>query len=229
MSEDVSETQTSLLPDSDLDDIARQLEFEPFTENVRNELRIAARRYALDQKIFGNYESYRKSVSADYKPLKLKVSEFRRLLERPEYVDLSSDLYFASLHKNETAPETDFPEITDFERTRGEPYLLELKRLLSLLEDATDLVLEHSAIPKGRKADNPLLSLVRRLAYVWTELLKQKFSIDYHKGSGLTPAFQFVRFAIQRVVPDVREIEIVTAMRSVVKELNLTAPDSSQE
>jgi|TARA_R100001198_G_C5199189_1_gene188860 hypothetical protein len=229
MPEDVSENQTSLLPDSDLDDIARQFEFEPFTEHVRNELRVVARRYVLDQKIFGNYESYRKSVGADYKPLNQKVSEFRGLLERPEYVDLASDLYLASLHKNEPAPETDFPEITDFERTRGEPYLLELKRLLSLLEDATDLVLEHSAIPKGRKADNPLLSLVRRLAYVWTELLKQKFTIDYHKGSGLTPAFQFVSLVGQKIIPDVREEQIVTAMRSIVKELNREAPDSSQE
>lgn len=229
MSEDASETQASLLPDSDLDDIARQLEFEPFVQNVRNELRVAARRYALDQKIFGNYESYRKSVSADYKPLKQKLSEFRAFLERREYVDLASDLYLAALHRSEPAPETDFPEITDFERTRGEPYLLELKRLLSLLEDATDIALNNSAVPKGRKPDYPLLGLVRRLSYVWIELLKQKFSIDYHKGSGLTPTFQFVKLIVQRIIPDIRETEIVTAMRTIVSELNLKAPDPSQE
>ncbi|MAN45351.1 MAG: hypothetical protein GYB49_16165 [Alphaproteobacteria bacterium] len=229
MSEDASETQASLLPDSDLDDIARQLEFEPFVQNVRNELRVAARRYALDQKIFGNYESYRKSVSADYKPLKQKLFEFRAFLERREYVDLASDLYLAALHRSEPAPETDFPEITDFERTRGEPYLLELKRLLSLLEDATDIALNNSAVPKGRKPDYPLLGLVRRLSYVWIELLKQKFSIDYHKGSGLTPTFQFVKLIVQRIIPDIRETEIVTAMRTIVSELNLKAPDPSQE
>ena len=82
---------------------------------------------------------------------------------------------------------------------------------------------------KGRKADNPLLSLVRRLAYVWTELLKQKFTIDYHKGSGLTPTFQFVKLIVQRIIPDIRETEIVTAMRTIVSELNLKAPDPSQE
>ena len=167
--------------------------------------------------------------SKGYKQLKKKVSDFRAFLERPEYVDLASDLYLAALHKNEPAPETDFSEITDFERTRGEPYLLELRRLLSLLEHATELALDNSTVPKGRKPDYPLLGLIRRLAYVWAELLKQKFSIDYHKGSGLTPAFQFVSLVVQKIVPDVREEQIVTAMRSIVKELNREAPDSSQE
>lgn len=234
MSEEASEHQSLqesdiVLSDSALDDIADQLGLEPFAEGVRYELRIAVRRYALGQNIFGSYESDLKSIGADYKALKKKVSDFRTFLAQPEYIDIASDLYLASLHRNEPAPETHFPEITDFERTRGEPYLLELKRLLSLLEDATDLALAHSAIPKGRKADNPLLSLVRRLAFVWTELLKQKFSIDYHKGSGLTPAFAFVSLFVCRIVPDVREEQIVTAMRKIVSELNLKAPDLSQE
>lgn len=234
MSKDRSEFQPSqeaetVLSASALDDIADQLGLEPFAEGVCNELRIAVRRYALDQKIFGTYEDELKSVGADYKALRKKVSEFQAFLELPEYSDLASDLYLAALHKNEPAPETDFPEITDFKRTRGEPYLLELKRLLSVLEDATDIALDNSAVPKGRKPDYPLVSLVRRLAYAWTELLKQKFSIDYHKGSGLTPAFQFLSLIVRRVIPDIRETEIVTAMRTIVSELNLKAPDPSQE
>ena len=234
MSEKSSERQPSqepevILSDSVLDDIADQLGLEPFAEGVCNELRIAVRRYILDQKVFGTYEDELKSVGADYKELKKKVSDFRTFLEQPEYSDLASDLYLAALHRSEPAPETNFPEITDFERTRGEPYLLELKRLLSLLEDATDIALNNSAVPKGRKPDYPLLGLVRRLSYVWIELLKQKFSIDYHKGSGLTPTFQFVKLIVQRIIPDIRETEIVTAMRTIVSELNLKAPDPSQE
>jgi hypothetical protein len=222
------ETEAAL-SDSVLADIADRLGLESFAEDIRNELRIAGRRYALDQKVFSTYESDLKSVGADYKALKKTVSDFRVFLEQPECSDLASDLYLAALHRNEPAPEADFPEITDFERTRGEPYLLELKRLLSLLEDAADLAVDYSAVSKGRKPDYPLLGLVRRLAYVWTELLKQKFSIDYHKGSGLTPAFQFVSLIVRRVIPDIRETEIVTAMRTIVSELNLKAPDPSQE
>ena len=234
MSEETSEHRSlpepeNILSDSVLDDIADQLGIEPVAKDVRDELRIAVRRYASDQTVFGSYEDELKSVGADYKALKKKVSDFRAFLEQPEYSDLSSDLYLAALHKNEPAPETDFPEIMDFERTRGESYLLELKRLLSLLEDAADIAMDNSVVPKGRKPDYPLLGLVRRLAYVWTELLKQKFSIDYHKGSGLTPAFQFVSLIVRRVIPDVRETAIVTAMRTIVSELNLKAPDPSQE
>ncbi|MEZ5997544.1 MAG: hypothetical protein R3B98_02490 [Hyphomonas sp.] len=234
MSEEASEHQPLPEPESDLsdsalDDIADQLGLEPFAEGFCNELRIAVRRYALDQKIFGTYEGELKSVGTDYKALKKKVADFRAFLDQPEYGDLASDLYLAALHRNEPAPETDFPETTDFERTRGEPYFLELKRLLSLLEDATDLALDNSTVPKGRKPDYPLLGLVRRLAFIWTELLKQKFSIDYHKGSGLTPAFQFVSLVVRKAVPDIREAEIVTAMRTIVSELNLKGPDPSQE
>ena len=234
MSKDRSEFQPSQEPETDfsdsaLGDIADKLGMKPFAEDVCNELRVAVRRYALDQKIFGTYESELKSVGADYKALKKKVSEFRTFLEQPEYSDLTSDLYLAALHRDEPAPETDFSEITDFERMRGKPYLFELKRLLSLLEDATDIASDYSAVPKGRKPDYPLLGLVRRLAYVWTDLLKQKFSIDYHKGSGLTSAFQFVSLVVRGVVPDIRETEIVTAMRTIVSELNLKAADPSQE
>lgn len=191
-----SQEPESVLSDSVLDDIADKLGVELFSIDVRDELRVVVRRHALDQKIFGTHEDELKSVGADYKALKQKVSEFRVFLDQPEFIDLASDLYLAALHKNEPIPKTGFPEISDLARTRGEPYLLELKRLMSLLEDATDIALEKSAVPKGRKPDYPLLGLIRRLAYVWTELLKQKFSIDYHKGSGLTPAFQFVSLVV---------------------------------
>lgn len=234
MSNDVSDNQAQLapeavLPDTVFNDIAEQLGLEPFSDDVRSDLRSTVRRYSFYKHIFGFYETDLKSSAANYKPLKKEVSEFRAFLEQQDQDNLVFDLHFAALHRNEPAPDTRFPKITEFEKTNGTPYLFELKRLLSLLEYATDLALEKSTIPKGRKPDYPLASLVRRLAYVWTELLDQKFSIDYHKGSGLTPAFEFVYLIVQRIVPDVRETEIVTAMRTIVAELNLKGPNPSQE
>lgn len=231
MSEDVPDTQATLKPDdvladSVVDDVADQLGLEPFSETVRKELRAVTKRYAFDLKIFGTHETNLKSVGADYKALQKKVSEFRAFLEKPEYVDLESDLHWAALHKNEPAPETVFPEISEFEKTRGKSYMLELKRLLLLLESATDLAVEKSALPKGRKPKVVTLNLVRRLAYVWTEQIKQKFSIDYHEGSGLTPAFQFVSLIVHKLIPEVTQTEIVTAMRTVVAESNQTGPNS---
>lgn len=234
MSEDVTETKVPLdpetvLPDTVLDDIASQLGLKPLSEDVREELHIVVRRYTFDLKIFGSYKPELRSVTADYKPLKKKVSAFRDFLEQAECSDLASDLYLSAFYNNEPAPETEFPEITDFERTNGTPYLLELKRLLYLLEDATDMALEKLALPEGREPDYPLVGLVRRLAYIWEELLDKKFTIDYHKGSGLTPAFEFVSLLVPKIVPTVREQDIVNAMRTIVAELNKKAPNSSQE
>ncbi|RAN36441.1 hypothetical protein [Hyphomonas pacifica] len=234
MSNDVSDNLAPLDPeivlsDTVLDGIAEQLGFEPFSDTVRKDLRSTVRRYSFYQHIFGSHEADRKAATADYKSFKETVSEFRTFLEQQDQDDLVSDLNFAALHRNASVPQTDFPEITDFEKTNGTPYLLELKRLLSLLEYATELALEKSAVPRGRKPNHTLESLVRRLAYVWEELLDQKFTIDYHKGSGLTPAFEFVRLVVERIIPDISETEIVTAMRTIVAERNLTAPDSSQE
>lgn len=234
MSSEVTDNQAHLdpeavLPDTVLNDVAEHLGLEPFSEDVRGDLRSTVRRYSFYKHIFGSYEADLKSSAANYKPLKKEVSEFRSFLEQRDQDNLVSDLHFAALHRNEAAPDTRFPEITEFEKTNGTLYLLELKRLLSLLEYAADLALEKSTVPKGRKPDYTLVSMVRRLAYVWTDLLGQKFSIDYHKGSGLTPAFEFVRLIVERLVPDIRETEIVTAMRTIVSELNMKAPNPSQE
>ncbi|KCZ62142.1 hypothetical protein L53_12920 [Hyphomonas sp. L-53-1-40] len=234
MSNDVSDNIAPLdpetvLPDAVLDDIAEQLGLQPFSDNVRKDLRSTVRRYSFYQRIFGSHEANRKAATADYKSFKETVSEFCAFLEQQDQDNLASDLHFAALHRNAPLPETNFPEIADFEKTNGTPYLLELKRLLSLLEYATDLGLEKSAVPRGRKPNHTLESLVRRLAYVWEELLDQKFTIDYHKGSGLTPAFEFVRLVLERIIPDIGETEIVTAMRTIVSKLNQKAPNPSQE
>ena len=60
MSKDRSEFQPSQEPETDfsdsaLGDIADKLGMKPFAEDVCNELRVAVRRYALDQKIFGAF------------------------------------------------------------------------------------------------------------------------------------------------------------------------------
>lgn len=234
MSNDVSDNLAPLdpeivLPDSVLDDIAEQLGLQPFLDDVRKDLRSTVRRYSFYQRMFGSHEADRKAATADYKSLKEIASEFRTFLEQQDQDNLVSGLHFAALHKNAPVPQTNFPEITDFEKTNGTPYLLELKRLLALLEYATDLALEKSTVPKGRKRNQPLESLVRRLAYVWEQLLDQKFTIDYHKGSGLTPDFEFVSLVVERIIPEVGETEIVTAMRTIVSELNLKAPNPSRE
>lgn len=234
MSNNISDNQASLDPetvlsDAVLRDIAEQLELKPFSEDTRKEFYIAVKRYSFDQKVFGAYKAELKSAAAAYDPLKEKVAELRALLEQPEYSDLAFDLHMAAIHRNEPVPQTGFSEITDLEKTNGTPYLLELKRLLSLLEDAADTALERLSVPGGRKRNKPLVSLVRRLAYIWTKLLEQEFKLDHHKGSGTTASFVFVSLIVQKIIPDVEDTPIVTAMRTVQKELNLKAPNSSQK
>lgn len=234
MSKDAPDNQVpvdpvTILPDTVLDNIAEQLGLKPFSEDTRKELHSAVKRYTFDQKVFGAYEPELKSAAADYEPLKEKVAQLRTLLEQPEYSELAFDLNMAALHRNEPVPQTDFPEITDIEKTNGMPYLLELKRLLSLLEDATDNALERLSVPKGRKRNYPLEGLVRRLAEIWINCLGQEFKLDHHKGSGTTAAFVFVRLVVEKIIPDIEDTPIVTAMRTIKKELNGKLPNPSQK
>lgn len=196
-----------------------QIDLEPSV--LIDELKSVARRYALDQRIFSDQTTER-YLRANYQKLRAETKRFRALLLASEYEDLETDLYWAAYHKIEPESDTDIPVI---DRAKGKPgshYLAELEHLLALVESATELAITRFSPVKGRKRNYPLENLVRRLAYLWSDMLNRKFSVDYHQGAGLTEAFAFVSFFIAELdtttTETETETEIVTAMRTVVKE-----------
>ena len=61
-----------------------------------------------------------------------------------------------------------------------------------------------------------LQNLVIHAADFWELDLKRRFRIDYRKGAGLTPGFDFVK-ALLKPIDDVTDKQIITAMRTVIK------------
>lgn len=55
---------------------------------------------------------------------------------------------------------------------------------------------------------------------LWTYELRRPFTLDYHKGSGTSPAFQFVKDMIARA-HEATESEIISAMRYVIAKTGL--------
>ncbi len=192
-----------------------QIDLDPSV--LIDELKSITRRYALDQRIFSSQTS-EQTLRTNYQKLKSETKRLRQLLLAPEYEDLETDLYWAAHHKIEPQSDTGIPVVGHAHPKLGSHYLAELENLLALLESAAEIGIERFSPVRGRKRNYVLENLVRRLAHVWSDMLNRKFSVDYHQGAGITEASEFVSFVIAELNTATSETEIITAMRTVIKE-----------
>lgn len=198
-------------------EISTRFEIALETSTLVDELKQIVRRYAVDLRVF-NDEATERTVRSNYQTLKSEVERFRALLSAPEYEDLETDIYWAARHKIAPVSDASIPVIGHAQGKPGSSYLVELENLLELLDAAADLGAARFAPVRGRKRKYALETLVRRLAYVWADMLGRQFTVDYHQGSGLTEAFAFVSLVIAEMDSAITEIEIITAMRTIIKE-----------
>jgi hypothetical protein len=91
-----------------------------------------------------------------------------------------------------------------------------LQRLLQLLKAAAEPRVQDLGSPRGRRKNIALANLVIHAADFWEMDLKRRFRIDYHKGAGLTPGFDFVK-ALLKPIDHVTDRQIITAMRTEIK------------
>ncbi|MCH9751436.1 MAG: hypothetical protein K0U61_04385 [Alphaproteobacteria bacterium] len=200
-----------------------QFAFESGDERIIRELRALFRRYPLDKRVL-NDNSDEQEFRKRYQTLKLETERFRALLSSSEYEDLESDLSIAALHKNGGAADPDIPVIGGAEGRKGSAYLADLHYLLSLLLVAAESGSERFAPVKGRKRNFALENTVRRIAYIWSDEIKRPFTLDYHQGSGLTPAHEFVKTIFAKLDPEITENDVKTSMRRIVAERNSAEP-----
>nr|WP_070960639.1 hypothetical protein [Hyphomonas sp. Mor2] len=198
--------------------LCKQFAFVP-DERVLRELTALLRRYPLDKRVL-NDDSKDQALRKRYQSLKAETERFRALFSSAEYEDLETDLYFAALHENDRDANPDIPVIGGSEGRIGSAYLADLDYLLSLLLVAADMGSERFAPAKGRKRNFALENTVRRIAYFWSDTLNRRFTLDYHEGSGLTPAHNFVKTIFAKLDPEISENELVTVMRRIVSERN---------
>ena len=90
---------------------------------------------------------------------------------------------------------------------------------LNLLRNRIETQLNQSKLKPGRPRKEGLQIFASYMRLIWVDILERPFTLDYHKGSGTTPAFEFVRDMAAPLV-SVTDTEIVGAMRYVIAENN---------
>ncbi len=217
--------------DEFLSELTAKFNFDEPAPKMAQEIRVIGWRYLADTAIDNDDGAMRANSRKEYRALKKRIANFAELLARPEYADISSDLYFAALRLGAVPPQTEFPQLSEFEKTRGAPYLAELNRLLTLLDAAADDGIKCFSPPKGRKKKYAVENFARRAAYIWTDMLGRPFKLDYHRGAGLTPAFDFVKALLNRLDAGVADAAIITGMRATIpqnRELELSTRKNSR-
>lgn len=200
-----------------LSEIGEKFHFDARDPKFAGEIRGIGRRYFADIANF-NDDGSRDERRAGYKALKKQIGKFSELLARPEYADIASDLHFAAWRLGEPPPQTEFPQLSKFEKTRGAPYLAEFQRLLNLLDDAAADGIKCFSPQRGRRRNYPVENFARRAAYIWADMLGRPYKLDYHAGAVITPAGDFVCTLLKRLDPEIPEKAIITAMRLIVAE-----------
>jgi len=211
--------------------LGAEFNFDALAPKMASEIRVVGWRYLVEQAIDNDDGAMRRQARKEYQALKKQINDFAELLLRPEYADIASDMYFAALRLREPPPKTHIPQLTEFEKTRGAPYLAELVRLLRLLDAAAEDGIKCFSPPKGRKKKYAVENFARRAAYIWTLMLGRPFTIDYHEGAGLTRAFEFVKALLGRIGASVADTAIITGMRATIaqnREFELPKPNSSE-
>jgi hypothetical protein len=119
-----------------------------------------------------------------------------------------------ALRLAEPIPTTKFGGLGTHAQTQsGEPYFLELIRLLELLEKSALEQSNNFRERPGPKINLGLEFLVRRVADLFLTILNRPFSVDHHKPIAASEAFDFIS-ALVAPLDDVSDTEIMTAIRT---------------
>ncbi|MEH6476821.1 MAG: hypothetical protein V7727_14110 [Sneathiella sp.] len=96
---------------------------------------------------------------------------------------------------------------------RNEEEVLDIS--LSVFRGVLQSKLENLNNKGGRPRNKGLQGFTEYMWMLWTIKLGRPFTLDYHKGSGTSPAFQFVKDMIAPAY-EATETEIISAMRYVI-------------
>lgn len=128
-------------------------------------------------------------------------------------------MYRSARRLREPPPSTPFPHLTDHQKLRGEPYYFELLRLLHLLDHSLSEDIRRARPRRGPKRNEALEAAIGTLVGFWVYEAKEKFTLDYHQGTGTTKAFHFCKTFIG-LFDDVPDTKIITVMRAEISMLD---------
>lgn len=202
-----------------LSNLAEQFQFSAADKDAQKKLVRIAFQYIYGRRCEDEPERYLKPLKKEYERLLKSVCKFRDHLThfRADTQDITYEILHAAQILDEPKPETDFPGLTEHDKERGEPYYLELLRLLKILEYGIDWQIDLLSSKGGRPKNNAGLSFTMpRIADFWIEKVGGRFTVDYHKGSGISDAFSFCKCLIEPL-DNVPDTQIVTAMREEIR------------
>jgi hypothetical protein len=220
---ETNKAKPGTIPDAFLRVLGDRFGFEAFRPDLRQELDYIARRYKRDLGLFDAAED-QKAERLRYGVLREQIETVQQILASPEYADFGSEIY---LTLRTALPDTQVSGLSQLpvpNGAAGEHILQLLERLLQLSAVTAANVEQRNAPAKGRKPDYALECLVRNIAYLWKDILQRPFRLDYHKGSVLTEAAEFVIAVAGFVAPDVPQTRLIITMRTIIREQNLVPP-----
>jgi hypothetical protein len=195
--------------------LGRKFKFDARRPDLAEDLRDMAMRYLVARHNEDNSEYIRKSRK-QFQALALHTHKFILELSDWEDRDLAGDMARAARINREPRPATNFPELSEHQRNRGNAYYKELMRLLNLLEATAQM--RHKPLTghrASRKQNDPLVWFVAKIEDFWVQIPGNRFTVDYHRGSGITDAFRFVRELV-KPIDTISDKHIVTVMRTVI-------------
>ena len=193
-----------------LENLATRLNLPPFDGEMVKQIKRMAWTYIATR---NEDPAERQQFRQEYQELKRAIDRFVPILREAEQREFASDIDFAARRLGEPRPKTDFPDLTEHQKQRGEPYLRELFRLLNIAKSAAEHQVMFFSNRPGPRINSGLAMLVTRAAAFFEIELHHPFTIDHQKPFKPTKAFNFVR-ALVDPLDQVSDDEIVTAIRA---------------
>lgn len=218
-------TNTSAnLPEGFIRELGIRFQFDAMRPDLAQELNYIARRYRRDVLLFDRSSDLELERTA-HRKLREQIESLHQSLSSPKFEALGSEIYL-TLRTASSEPYK-ISRLPIPSAAVGDHILRSLDDFLDLVSVSARNVEQRSAPPKGRKPNFALECLIRNIAYLWADILKRPFTLDYHKGSGVTEAFAFVKTIASFVDPETADTKLITAMRTLISERgNIRKPDN---
>lgn len=207
-----------------LSELKERFGFDALQPEFARELRDMASRYILSRRGEDSDIPDQKRLHREYKALEDAAARFLSVLKEWGKRGIASDMYFAARSLHEPKPQTDFPDLSEHQKTRGEPYYYELVRLLNLLKAGAKRGAQYFSPPPGRPNNFSLQILIMKIADFSEFELHRPFTVDHHQRTGVSEAFKFVR-ALVDPIDDVSDTQIVKAIRAEIKSRLTCSPE----
>lgn len=196
--------------------LATQYDFDPTSTEFRKHLVLAAGNYyyePIPQHISAEDRERRKEMRKAISAIEKATAHLKKAEMCSRYIFFPEFLQGFGFSTNLTSrlPE----ELSDIHNCVDVARLTDLCLSYALKQIQVEEELHRGQ--KGPKIDQELSGFVVAMKMFWTERLERRFTLDYHKGEGLTPAYNFVRDALEPIAT-VDSATLVTAMRRSIAE-----------